>query len=248
MGVIEDGSISGRIPSSEAFVIHYPAYPSSISRAVDTLGGDDAVTKARNSKSKELELRFRPEDPYSHPTFGRLYHCNNLLLRICRKPSGNNPKEDRHTDKPNHYEDSSSKSGEPSSIQEFTTSNDDMQICLTADVIARVKESYEFKGMADYQHILPSQGDVIHRKKKRRTIAEGPKEKEDLAPVSNEEIMALLPLLFSPKDLPQTVALRPSPMLSSMKKQEAVVTHRWEMEIESSIAIGFDIKDILIDD
>jgi len=45
MGVIKDGTISGVVPEPEGFLVHYPAYPSSISRAVDTLGGIQGILK-----------------------------------------------------------------------------------------------------------------------------------------------------------------------------------------------------------
>lgn len=46
MGVIEDGSISGVLPSSsDAFAVHYPGYPSSTERAIQTLGGMQQILK-----------------------------------------------------------------------------------------------------------------------------------------------------------------------------------------------------------
>jgi len=47
MGIIENGTISGNLPSKEAFVVHYPGYPSSISRAVETLGGIQGITTVK---------------------------------------------------------------------------------------------------------------------------------------------------------------------------------------------------------
>ncbi|XP_058068050.1 uncharacterized protein LOC131217218 isoform X2 [Magnolia sinica] len=70
MGVITEGSISGNLPDAEAFAVNYPGYPSSTSRAIDTLGGIDEILKTRNSPTNKLDLRFRPEDPYCHPTSG----------------------------------------------------------------------------------------------------------------------------------------------------------------------------------
>ncbi|KAL4631840.1 hypothetical protein ACB092_04G006600 [Castanea dentata] len=88
MGVIENGTVSGELPSNEAFAVHYPGYPSSTSRAVDSLGGAQAILKARTSPSNKLELRFRPDDPYSHPSFGELRPCNNnFLLKISKTQS-----------------------------------------------------------------------------------------------------------------------------------------------------------------
>lgn len=49
MGVIEDGRVSGCLPSNEVFAVHYPAYPSSIARAVETLGGTEAIRKVHRS-------------------------------------------------------------------------------------------------------------------------------------------------------------------------------------------------------
>lgn len=38
-----------------------------------------------HTQSNKLELHFRPEDPHSHPVFGELHPCHNLLLRISKK-------------------------------------------------------------------------------------------------------------------------------------------------------------------
>jgi len=45
MGVIEDGTATGCLPSAKVFAVHYPAYPSSMSRAIETLGGSDTIAK-----------------------------------------------------------------------------------------------------------------------------------------------------------------------------------------------------------
>ncbi|XP_048604314.1 general transcription factor 3C polypeptide 5-like [Brassica napus] len=75
MGIIETGTVSGNLPSKETFVVHYPGYPSSISRALETLGGIQGIATARESTSNKLELRFRPEDPYAHPAWGERHSC-----------------------------------------------------------------------------------------------------------------------------------------------------------------------------
>ncbi|CAM8904348.1 unnamed protein product [Rhodiola kirilowii] len=83
MGVVKDGTVSGLLPASEAFAVHYPGYPSTTSRACETLGGIEGIVNA--SSSQTLELRFRPEDPYSHPVIGRLQSCSNFLLKLSKK-------------------------------------------------------------------------------------------------------------------------------------------------------------------
>ncbi|WJZ88336.1 hypothetical protein VitviT2T_007645 [Vitis vinifera] len=266
MGVIEEGSISGYIPSNEAFSVHYPAYPSSTARAIETLGGTQAIRKARSSQSNKLELHFRPEDPYSHPAFGELQPCNNLLLRISKKKStdgqsaevsskvskcpptdSTNPKQkicgsesvgsEQHGSQP---EGESVATGEEVEAQ----ISGEVPIRLCADIIARVSEAYHFNGMVDYQHVLPVHADVARRKKRNWAEVEPHLEKGDLVDVDQEDLMILLPPLFSPKDVPEKLVLRPSMTLNLKKKQEGVVQQRWEMGIEPCLAIDFEIKEI----
>ncbi|XP_057546834.1 uncharacterized protein LOC130825564 isoform X1 [Amaranthus tricolor] len=216
MGVIENGTVTGSLPDDEVFVVHYSAYPSSMSRAVETLGGIDAIDRVRSSKLNKLELRFRPEDPSSHPAFGHIRPCTNLLLRIYRKNNSDNQND--HCSTTQSMECSSGEAGNST--------------VLSADVVARVSEACFFNGMVDYQHVLPVHADVA-----RRT------EKDDLD-ADDENLMVLVPPLFSLKDVPDNIVLKPSNTLSSKKKLEGVVQHRWEMDIEPCLAIDFNIKEI----
>ena len=56
MDVVKDGTISGFLPSTQAFGVHYPGYPSSMSRAIDTLGGTQAIHKL--SYASQLAIQF----------------------------------------------------------------------------------------------------------------------------------------------------------------------------------------------
>uniref|UniRef100_A0A452ZT17 Transcription factor IIIC subunit Tfc1/Sfc1 triple barrel domain-containing protein n=1 Tax=Aegilops tauschii subsp. strangulata TaxID=200361 RepID=A0A452ZT17_AEGTS len=89
---ITDGAVSGTLPRTEAFAVHYPGYPSSPARATHTLGGLPAIAKVRSSDpGSRLELRFRPEDPDCHPTFGEPRASTGLLLRLSRPKGGSAP-------------------------------------------------------------------------------------------------------------------------------------------------------------
>lgn len=266
MGVIEEGSISGYIPSNENFSVHYPAYPSSTARAIETLGGTQAIRKARSSQSNKLELHFRPEDPYSHPAFGELQPCNNLLLRISKKKStdgqsaevsskvskcpptdSTNPKQKIcGSESVGSEQHGSQPVGESVATGEEVEAqiSGEVPIRLCADIIARVSEAYHFNGMVDYQHVLPVHADVARRKKRNWAEVEPHLEKGDLVDVDQEDLMILLPPLFSPKDVPEKLVLRPSMTLNLKKKQEGVVQQRWEMGIEPCLAIDFEIKEI----
>lgn len=82
--------------------------------------------QARSSQSNKLELFFRPEDPYSHPTFGELRACSNLLLKISKKKSSSS------INSPN----SANKSEAESCVE--------TEVC--ADIVARIPEAYHFDG------------------------------------------------------------------------------------------------------
>ena len=58
MGVIKDGKVSGFLPSTGAFAVHYPGYPSSFSRAVETLGGTEGIQKVSHNPIDYLGFSF----------------------------------------------------------------------------------------------------------------------------------------------------------------------------------------------
>lgn len=47
--VIRDGAVSGVLPEASAFAVHYPGYPSSTERAIETLGGLAEIAKVFTS-------------------------------------------------------------------------------------------------------------------------------------------------------------------------------------------------------
>nr|XP_027122143.1 general transcription factor 3C polypeptide 5-like [Coffea arabica] len=250
MGIIKDGTISGNLPANTAaFAVNYPAYPSSIARAVETLGGTEAIAKARSSESNKLELHFRPEDPYSHPAFGELHTCNNFLLRISKDRVSNaqDPELRKRV--------SSSSSADPVSLEQHescsgsieTTAEAESQVVeerqehLSADIVACIGEAYHFNGMVDYQHVIAVHADIAKRKK--RNWAEFV-EKGGLMDVDQDDLMILVPPLFSLKDRPEKIVLKPCIHSSSKTKQEDMNQHHQERNMEPSLALDIDIEEI----
>ncbi|KAJ4715492.1 general transcription factor 3C polypeptide 5-like [Melia azedarach] len=257
MGLIEDGKVSGNLPSSEVFAVHYPGYPSSTSRAIQTLGGSESILKARSSSSHKLELHFRPEDPYSHPTFGELHSCNNLLLRISKKKLCDGLSSEPSDAILQHPSPDASNLGggsevcQPPSDSVVTGQKVEVQtskegrVNLFADIVAQVSEAYNFNGMADYQHVVAVHADVARRKKRNWTEVEEPHfEKGGLMDLEEDDVMMMLPPLFAPKDVPENLVLRPSAIPNSAKKEVGVAIKTSEMDIESGLAIDFNIKEI----
>lgn len=226
MGVIKDGSISGILPNSKVFAINYPGYPSSMERALITLGGPEGIAKARQFPSNNLELHFRPEDPYSHPVVGERLSCNNFLLKISKHNHKEVCSEDDATA---HLKEN-----------EAHISEDN----IYADIVDHVSEAYYFNGMVDYQHVLAVHADVARKKKRNWADVEPQFEKRGLIDADQEDLMILLPPVFSVKNIPENVVLKPSMYVSLKKKQEGVVQHHWEKDIDPSLAIDFYIKDV----
>ncbi|GMN36123.1 hypothetical protein TIFTF001_005773 [Ficus carica] len=228
MGVIKEGRVTGVVPSREAFAVHYPGYPCSISRAVDTLGGLQGLLKARSLQSNRLELHFRPEDPYSHPAFGDLRPCNHLLLKISKNKSANRQiaglSDSLGLQSGNISDDTTHVSESGSSTKEVEAQMPDDDLTnLCADIVARVPEAYHFDGMVDYQHVIAVHANVAHKKKRSWLEMEDPhSEKDCLMDIGEDDVMMLVPPLFAPKDVPENIVLRPSVTLTSKKNEEAV--------------------------
>ncbi|XP_049403649.1 uncharacterized protein LOC125867261 isoform X1 [Solanum stenotomum] len=259
MGIIKDGSVSGKLPTNEVFAVHYPAYPSSVERAVETLGGIQGIVKARTSESNKLELHFRPEDPYSHPAFGELKHSNNFLLKISKckvrdvqsadsscgisiqsSRSPVNCEQENSLAAPKVNESRCLSAGASKEIEMLTLTN--LQEHLAANIVSHVSEGYHFNGMVDYQHVLAVHADDARRKKRQWAEVEPKFEKGGLMDVDQEDLMILLPPLFASKDMPDNIVLKSCTTLGSKKKQEG--RHNWEREMEPSLAIDFTIKEI----
>ncbi|CAN8268220.1 unnamed protein product [Cochlearia groenlandica] len=217
MGIIEQGRISGTLPSKEAFVVNFPGYPSSISKAIDTLGGIKGITQARESISHKLELRFRPEDPYAHPALGEQRPSNNFLLKISKQD----------IEKP-----------------VLATSDacfEEASSVLCADIVARVSESFHFDGMADYQHVIPIHADIAQQKKRKWMEVDSLAGSNDLMGLADEDVMMLLPQFFAPKDIPGNVALKLPATNGPKKKDELAAQNFYEIDIGPVFAIDFCI-------
>ncbi|XP_024013639.1 general transcription factor 3C polypeptide 5 [Eutrema salsugineum] len=225
MGIIEQGTISGTLPSKEAFAVHFPGYPSSISRAIETLGGIQGITEARGSISNKLELRFRPEDPYAHPALGEQRPCNGFLLKISKQ-------------------DIQKPESQPAVLASTDASLEEASPALCADIVARVSESFHFDGMADYQHVIPIHADIARQKKRKWMEMDSLAGNSDLMDLADEDIMMLLPQFFAPKDMPDNLALKP-PATSGPKKKDDAATHNfYEIDIGPVFAIDFSVKEI----
>ncbi|KAH0903048.1 hypothetical protein HID58_042551 [Brassica napus] len=213
MGIIEHGAVSGTLPSKEAFVVHFPGYPSSIPRAIETLGGVQGITEARGSFSNKLELRFRPEDPYAHPALGEQRPCSGFLLKISKQEVK-----------------------KPDSQPVVATSDVSLKEAspaLCADIVARVSDAFHFDGMADYQHVIPIHADIARQKKRKWMDVDPLAGGSDLMGLADEDVMMLLPQVFAPKDIPDNLALKPPATSGPKKKDDAATQNFYEVSLSA---------------
>ncbi|CAF2074041.1 unnamed protein product [Brassica oleracea] len=221
MGIIEHGAVSGTLPSKEAFVVHFPGYPSSIPRAIETLGGVQGITEARGSFSNKLELRFRPEDPYAHPALGEQRPCSGFLLKISKQEVK-----------------------KPDSQPVVATSDVSLKEAspaLCADIVARVSDAFHFDGMADYQHVIPIHADIARQKKRKWMDVDPLAGGSDLMGLADEDVMMLLPQVFAPKDIPDNLALKPPATSGPKKKDDAATQNFYETSVCLVLVLNYHI-------
>ncbi|XP_072310498.1 general transcription factor 3C polypeptide 5 [Eucyclogobius newberryi] len=65
--------------------VEYPAVIQNLSRALQSLGGEQTVSKTYAHPNRRLELRLRPQDPFCHSLCGNRLESSNLLLRVRRR-------------------------------------------------------------------------------------------------------------------------------------------------------------------
>ncbi|GAA6099507.1 general transcription factor 3C polypeptide 5 isoform X1 [Tachysurus ichikawai] len=75
------------LPLSETRLvcIEYPALVNNVDKMLETVGGEQGLSKTYGDSSKRLELRYRPKDLYCHPVCGNRYSSTNLLIRVRRR-------------------------------------------------------------------------------------------------------------------------------------------------------------------
>jgi hypothetical protein len=76
------------IPDKRFTVVEFPAKikdkKESVDKALKMIDSGASVEKIVSGDLKYLELRFRPEDKQSHPTFGNSFKTSNLVLKVVK--------------------------------------------------------------------------------------------------------------------------------------------------------------------
>ncbi|XP_062867490.1 general transcription factor 3C polypeptide 5 [Trichomycterus rosablanca] len=65
--------------------VEYPALFNNVDKMLETIGGEQGLSKTYADPSKRLELCYRPKDPYCHPLCGNRFSSSNLLIKVRRR-------------------------------------------------------------------------------------------------------------------------------------------------------------------
>ncbi|CAH2064652.1 unnamed protein product, partial [Thlaspi arvense] len=201
MGIIKQGTISGTLPSKEAFAVHFTGYPSSISRAIETLGNNP-----RNHRKDRFQTSLNCVSGLKI-LMHILHWENNVLAMDIKKPES-----------------------EPAVLATSDESLEEASQALCADIVARVSESVHFDACYSY-----SRGYCVAEEEE---VVGG---NSDLMNLADEDVMMLLPQFFSPKDIPDNVALKPPATSGPKKKDDAATQNFYEIDIGPIFAIDFSI-------
>ncbi|XP_055516216.1 general transcription factor 3C polypeptide 5 [Leucoraja erinacea] len=107
----------------------YPGVVRDPLKMLETLGGEEGVSRIYADPSRRLELHFRPKDPYCHPVCGNRFPSTSMLLRVKRKK-----KKIRAEAPP--------KEGEC-----------EEEIKYEMEILGVIGTTYKFQGMSDFQFL-----------------------------------------------------------------------------------------------
>lgn len=73
--------------------VEYPALVQNLDRVLESLGGEQTVSKTYDNPNRRLEMRFRPQDPFCHCLCANRFDSSNLLLKVRRRVRKSEPKD-----------------------------------------------------------------------------------------------------------------------------------------------------------
>ncbi|XP_036974237.1 general transcription factor 3C polypeptide 5 [Acanthopagrus latus] len=90
---VPGSSSTVELRTSRLVCVEYPAVVNNVDKMLETLGGEQTVSKTFAHPNRRLELRFRPQDPFCHSLCGNRFPSSNLLLRVRRRVRKKDPKD-----------------------------------------------------------------------------------------------------------------------------------------------------------
>ncbi|KAJ1724723.1 tau 95 subunit of transcription factor TFIIIC [Coemansia erecta] len=122
------------LPQRSVLSVEYPGYVEDAEKAIKSLGGREKLSRdVSQDVGAQLELRYRYDDPTSHPIKGEIVPTHNVLIKVTRRIR--RPK------------------GAPKDSPGETVGS-------SAKIVGVIEKTARFRKLADFQYILPK-GDPL---------------------------------------------------------------------------------------
>ena len=143
-----------QIPEQEALLVELPGVVRNTDAALDSFGGQDAISELLGGGKEALQLKLRPGDPLAHPIMGLKQPAKGLLLKLSQKPGTSRT---AHACNANPFAKSNSHTVHGHTMRHLVRP----RMCagqapgegVQAEVVAHVRSSVRFRGMADFQYM-----------------------------------------------------------------------------------------------
>ncbi|CAM2103561.1 general transcription factor 3C polypeptide 5 [Lepidochelys kempii] len=128
----EQGSAVLELPRGPRLVcVEYPGLVRDVGKMLQTLGGDEGVSRIYADPGKRLELYFRPKDPYCHPVCANRFPTSSMLFKVKRKIRRKQLEAEGETQQ---------------------------EVKFEMEVLGVVSTVYKFQGMSDFQYLAMHSG------------------------------------------------------------------------------------------
>ncbi|KXN69333.1 hypothetical protein CONCODRAFT_18385 [Conidiobolus coronatus NRRL 28638] len=129
------------LPNIYLFNIEYPGYVKNLQKCLDTLGGLETLTKDFLNNGS-FDLRYRPQDPLSHPISGDNIDTRKFLLKVTRRVRIKKKKDGEN--------------GHSSTEQRLPTEEEldnGEVLSVEGEVAGFINNTLKFRSLADFQYI-----------------------------------------------------------------------------------------------
>ncbi|KAJ2816376.1 tau 95 subunit of transcription factor TFIIIC, partial [Coemansia erecta] len=117
------------LPEDTVVAFDYPGYVVNTNKAIRTFGGSQKLARdVTEDIGMPIELRYRYNDPTSHPIKGDIIPTQNLLIKVTRRVK-------------------KSSASSPSTAKSSKITS--------AKVVAVIDKSVRFRKLADFQYLVP---------------------------------------------------------------------------------------------
>lgn len=86
------------ISTKKYVCVEYPGYVKNVDKMLETLGGEEKLSKTYFNSKRRVELHFRPDDPYCHSVCGDLVPSRAVVLKVKRRRKKKKPEDESEND------------------------------------------------------------------------------------------------------------------------------------------------------